>query len=446
MAITAQKIEDRVVVSRYTRGVIGPSLEMTQVVRDGGRISTISPPGCWGPMISPNFEGGHEVSWPVAVQGAEIGDAIAITIEKVEVLSEATSSGTMRTKPTHFGSDPFVDKKCPGCGTPWPNYKLSGTGSNSVRCAKCGAEASPFDFEEGYTIVFDKDLENGTTIGVGITVNRSAAHEIAKRARDAAKLPEGSEQIPILTYEAHEIPGTVSRLRSFIGNIGTIPSKDMPDSHNAGDFGSFLIGANHKYAMTEEELMFHKTDGHLDCDSVRPGSVLIVPVKVDGGGIYIGDAHANMGDGELALHTTDITADVEVKVDVIKDMKIDGPILLPVAEDLPWIGRPFTEAEKEHARKLAGKYGIDLTENVAPVQIIGSGKTINEATDNAIKRASQILKMSIAEVRNRSTITGAVEISRLPGVVQLTLLVPMRKLESIGIADYVRKQYKLHET
>lgn len=441
MAITTQKIEDEVVVSRYTKGIIGPSLEMNQVIKSGGKIRTIAPPGCWGPMISPNFRGGHEVSWPVAVQEAEVGDAIAITIEQVKVLSEATSTGTMITKPTHFGSDPFVDKKCPRCGAHWPDYKVIGVGSDSVRCAKCGAEASPFDFEEGYTIVFDKDFDKGTTTGVGITVDKKTAHEFALHAKEAAKLPEGSEQVPILTYGAHEIPGTLSRLRSFIGNIGSLPSRDIPDSHNAGDFGASLVGASHQYAMTEDELKFHKTDGHMDSDSVRAGSVLIVPVKVDGGGIYIGDAHANMGDGELALHTTDITAEVVVRADVIKNLKLDGPILLPNLEDLPWIARPFSEKEKERGRNLAEKYGVHLSENVAPVQFIGSGRTINDATDNAIERAAHLLKVSIAEIRNRSTITGAVEISRLPGVVQLTILVPMEKLQELGIAELVREQY-----
>ena len=36
---------DLVTVDRYTRGLVGPSLEMTEVVKDGGRIRTVSPPG-----------------------------------------------------------------------------------------------------------------------------------------------------------------------------------------------------------------------------------------------------------------------------------------------------------------------------------------------------------------------------------------------------------------
>ena len=62
----------------------------------------------------------------------------------------------------------------------------------------------------------------------------------------------------------------------------------MPDSHNAGDFGAFLVGAPHKFAMDAQALQQHKTDGHLDIDAVRAGAILVCPVKVPGGGVYLG--------------------------------------------------------------------------------------------------------------------------------------------------------------
>ncbi len=84
-----------------------------------------------------------------------------------------------------------------------------------------------------------------------------------------------------------------------------------------------------------------------------------------------------------------------------------------------------------------------MQRNVGPVQFIGTGPTLNEATDNAMQRASQVLQMTLAEVRNRCTITGGVEIGRLPGVVQLNMLVPLDKLDAVGIGSYVRQQYQL---
>jgi acetamidase/formamidase len=314
---------------------------------------------------------------------------------------------------------------------------VEGTGENSVRCANCGTVVAPFGFEEGYTIVFNHDDK------VGLTVGADTAHDFALRAREVAALPPNARQHPILLFEPHTIPGILARLRPFIGNIGTTPSIDLPDSHNAGDFGSFLIGARHPYGMTVEALNAAKTDAHLDTNEVRPGAVLICPVKIDGGGIYIGDCHANQGDGELGLHTTDITAEASVRVNVIKNLALDGPILLPVTEDLPFIARPYTKEEIEAGERLAQRYHVTLQRDMGPVQFIGTGATINEAADNAIQRAGVVLGMTQAEVRNRCTITGGVEIGRLPGVVQLTMLAPMDRLDAVGLGPYVRAQYNL---
>src|SRR5699024_9487554 len=113
-------------------------------------------------------------------------------------------------------------------------------------------------------------------------------------------------------------------LRPFIGNVGTTPPVELPDSHNAGDFGQFLLGAEHDWGLPDEEALAERTDGHMDVNAVREGAVLICPVKVDGGGIYVGDLHANQGDGELSLHTTDVSGRTELGVEVIKGLDIDG--------------------------------------------------------------------------------------------------------------------------
>jgi len=389
-------------------------------------------------MITPLLTGGHEVTQPIAVEGAEVGDGIAIEIEHIEVTSKATASGVheIREGEDRFVDDPFVAGKCPGCSTVNPPTKVVGIGQKSIICVNCGAEASPFEFQNGYTIVFD-DARS-----VGITVNQKAASKIAEQARDMACLPEHSEQNPILVFAIADIQGVATRLRPFIGNIGTIPPLDMPDSHNAGDFGQFLVGAGHKLGRKQEELEA-RTDGHMDVDSVREGAILICPVKVKGGGIYIGDVHAMQGDGEVAGHTTDVSAKVTLTVHVIKGLANDGPILLPPADDLPHLARPFTDNEHAAAKALGNKYGQETIEESGPIQVIGSGADLNKATDNSLARMAKLIDMSVAEVMNRVTLTGGIEIGRLPGVVTVTMLAPMRRLEKLGIAHLVKNQYGL---
>ncbi len=436
--LTQQQAQDHVLVDRYT-DIVGPSNEMLGPVRDGGRIEYLTVPGCWGPMITPSIRSGHEVSLPVRVEGARIGDAVALHIETLEQTSRATTSGTHVGVEGRFISDPFVANICPTCRDAgrhflYPDTYLDGIGEGAVRCKACHSEVMAFHMVEGYTMVFDEPK------GIGVTVSRGRAEELAHDAREWVALTEHSTQHPIVVLGRADLVGTMTRCRISAGNLGSIPAIDLPSSHNCGDFGAFLVGAQHEFAVTEEQLEL-RTDVHMDVDSVRQGSILVVPVKVDGAGIYAGDVHAMIGDGEIAVHTTDIGARIVVRVEVIKGLELDGPLLLPPAEDLPFLARPFSADEVARGKALAAENATKLEGPVLPVQVLGSGPFVNAAVDNAVARAARLFGMTVDEVRNRSTISGAVDIGRLPGFVQLSLLVPRDKLEQLGILHLVEAQY-----
>jgi len=99
-----------VFVDRFCDGIIGPSTETLGPVRDGGHIVANTAPGCWGPMITPSIRGGHEVTLPVEVEGAEVGDAVAIHIRDISVTSLATASGNDRMIEGRFNGDPYCAK------------------------------------------------------------------------------------------------------------------------------------------------------------------------------------------------------------------------------------------------------------------------------------------------------------------------------------------------
>ena len=424
-----------VFVDTFTDGLLDPKRPMLGPVEDGGHIVFNTAPGCWGPMITPALRGGHEVAQPVAVAGAEVGDAIAIRIKDILATSIATASGNDRWMEGRFVGDPYVAAKCAECGAMYPQTRIEGIGPTAVRCASCGADATPFTFTNGYTIAFDEQKR------VGVTVGRERAEKIAADAKRFAALPENSIQNSILTFAPHDLVGLASRVRPFMGQLGTTPSTRIPDSHNAGDFGSFLVGAPHEFALTAEELERHRTDGHMDIDAVRAGAILICPVKVPGGGVYMGDMHAMQGDGEIAGHTCDVSGTATLEVEVLKGLDIDGPLLFPVADDLPFLARPLTEAERAQALALARRHGVEQLEESAPISVIGTGPDLNSATDNGLERAARLLDMSVPEVKNRATITGAIEIGRHPGVVQVTFRAPVDRLEARGLLDYAREMY-----
>ena len=429
--------ECSLIVEGFTNSVLDPNEPMLGPIGNGGTIIANTAPGCWGPMITPRLRGGHEVTQPVYVDSAEPGDGIIIRIRDVTVTSIATASGHDTTPEGFCLGDPYVAAMCPTCETVWPETYVQGVGQDSVKCEACDNPVKPFEILHGYTVTFD-----GTN-NVGVTLAQPSAEKVAERADHYAALPDNSRQHSILHYAPSDMPAVMVRMRPFLGQLGTVPSIAMPDSHNAGDFGSFLVDAPHHYSISHEELIEHKTDGHMDIDAVRTGAILVAPVKVKGAGVYVGDMHAAQGDGEIAGHTMDVSGSVTLQVEVLKGFAIDGPVLFPLEEDLPPLAKPFTSNELSKGARLAKSWDINELERLAPISIIGTASNLNDAIENGLHRAATLLDMTVPEVRNRATITGAIEIGRAPGVIQVTFLAPLAKLDKAGLGDLAREQYDI---
>ena len=148
---------ETVYVNEFTDGILDPDKAMLGPVKDGGHIIANTAPGCWGPMITPELKGGHEVTVPVAVEGAEVGDAIAIRIKEISVTSIATSSGNDYWVDGLFMGDPYVAKFDPDNEELNPESYVDGIGEDAVRFKSTDKPASPFKFTNGYTIAFDNN-------------------------------------------------------------------------------------------------------------------------------------------------------------------------------------------------------------------------------------------------------------------------------------------------
>ncbi|MED1915744.1 acetamidase/formamidase family protein [Bacillus thuringiensis] len=81
----------------------------------------------------------------------------------------------------------------------------------------------------------------------------------------------------------------------MIGVIGTAPAKEAISCGTPGDHG-----------------------GNMDCKQIREGTTLLLPVNVPGALFALGDLHAAMADGEVAVCGVEIAGEVTVKLDVIK--------------------------------------------------------------------------------------------------------------------------------
>ncbi|SAL76823.1 acetamidase/formamidase family protein [Caballeronia telluris] len=104
--------------------------------------------------------------------------------------------------------------------------------------------------------------------------------------------------------------------------------------------------------------------GNMDVPDMGPGSITYLPVRSPGGRLFIGDAHACQGDGEVCGTAVEYQSTTTVRVDLIKHWKIDWP-RLENEDALMSIGsaRPLEDATRIAYRELvlwmAAEYGFD---------------------------------------------------------------------------------------
>jgi amidase len=104
--------------------------------------------------------------------------------------------------------------------------------------------------------------------------------------------------------------------------------------------------------------------GNMDIPDMGPGSITYLPVNTPGGRLFIGDAHACQGDGEVCGTAVEFDSTTTIRVDLIKHWKIDWP-RMENADAVMAIGsaRPLEDAARIAYRELvlwmAADYGFD---------------------------------------------------------------------------------------
>ncbi|MBL4936687.1 acetamidase/formamidase family protein [Clostridium sp. YIM B02515] len=93
-------------------------------------------------------------------------------------------------------------------------------------------------------------------------------------------------------------------LNPIIGVIGVAPENEAVNCGTPGTHG-----------------------GNMDNTMIVEGAVLYLPIFVDGALFALGDLHAVMGDSEIGVTGIEIAGTVKVKLDVIKNLIIETPML-----------------------------------------------------------------------------------------------------------------------
>jgi amidase len=67
--------------------------------------------------------------------------------------------------------------------------------------------------------------------------------------------------------------------------------------------------------------------GNMDTKVIKKGNRIYLPVNVDGGVLALGDLHAVMSDGEVGICGVEVGGRVTVRVQIIKNKKLETPIV-----------------------------------------------------------------------------------------------------------------------
>lgn len=158
--------------------------------------------------------------------------------------------------------------------------------------------------------IWVEGAEPGDTLTVAIEDIQPSIGQCATRTSDPKQLaqwlgedcPHGTHICPIrdgLVYWSDEI---TLPYRPMLGCIGTAPDTGVPTTGPAGPHG-----------------------GNMDIIETCPGNTVYLPVFVEGAYLYLGDAHATMGHGELSASGLEMPAHTTITVNLIKSKKIPAP-------------------------------------------------------------------------------------------------------------------------
>lgn len=141
------------------------------------------------------------------------------------------------------------------------------------------------------------------------------------------------EKVRIIKLDSENVYWSKRHTLPYKPHIGTLSVSPEIDSINS------LTPDNH--------------GGNMDVPDIGPGSITYLPVRSPGGRLFIGDAHACQGDGEICGTAVEFASTTTIKVDLIKNWQLDWP-RMENAENIMSIGsaRPLEDATRIAYRDL----------------------------------------------------------------------------------------------
>jgi acetamidase/formamidase len=138
--------------------------------------------------------------------------------------------------------------------------------------------------------------------------------------------------------------------------------------------------------------------GNMDFNEITEGATVYLPVSNPGALLYLGDAHAAQGDGELNGNALETSMDVEFTVDVLPNKWLRAPRVETstsiIAMGLGSLDEAFREATSNMAQWLADDYKLTPIE-VAEFLGTAAHYNVSEAAD---RNAGMVLRIEKARL------------------------------------------------
>jgi acetamidase/formamidase len=213
--------------------------------------------------------------------------------------------------------------------------------------------------------IWVEGAEPGDTLAVHILDIQPSLGQCATRTSDPKQLaewlgtdcPHGTHVCPIRDGFIHWSDSVRIPYRPMLGCIGTAPDTGVPTTMPAGAHG-----------------------GNMDIVETCPGNIVYLPVYVPGAFLYLGDAHAAMGHGELSASGLEMPSETIVRVELVKSKKLAGPRIESPTEIMTIVSgcpaeRSMAEAFARLILWMEAEYGwnrwraYDLLTHVATISV-----------------------------------------------------------------------------
>ena len=142
-----------------------------------------------------------------------------------------------------------------------------------------------------------------------------------------------------LEATSEQIPGVAIPFNGFMGSVGLLPGEPEIDKilereAKLGEAGGVVLTPQPMSALPADicgpEGTFkdkclrtippRENGGNMDVKQMQAGTTLLLPVFIDGAGLFVGDVHYAQGDGEVSGTAIEMGAKVVVMTEVLKGM------------------------------------------------------------------------------------------------------------------------------